>query len=218
MKHIKEAGIIFTAVLFGLTGCKKTTTSSGSGSTEPGYEALASALFASVQTIAPTSSSNNGVVRPKVSGSGGNSASCLGGGTVAGQAAFNASTTSNPYTLTATVGETFASCKAGGYIFTGSLDEAFNLSATLTPDPDGLPPTKPNYTMSSFAVTGDITTSGSVTTSPAIGSSATCSISNFDVHFAGVGFNLVSGQETGILTLTGTVCGSAVPANTSFSL
>ena len=218
MKHIKEAGIIFAAVLFGLTGCKKTTTASGTGSTEPGYQALASALFASVQTIAPTSSSSNGVVHPKVNGSGGNTASCLGGGTVAGQAAFNASTTSNPYTLSATVGENFASCVAGGYTWTGSLNEAFNLAATLTPDPDGLPPTKANYTMSSFAVTGDITTSGTVTTSPDIGGSSTCAISNFDVHFAGVGFNLTSGQETGVLTLTGTVCGSAVPANTTFSL
>jgi hypothetical protein len=218
MIRIKEAGMVLAAVLFGLTACNKTTTSSGATpAAKPAYEALANAILLSVQTIAPNAQSGSSA-RPRISGSGNLTAKCFGGGTVAAAASISGTGSADPYLITATAHETYASCKAGGYTWDGNLSEVFSANANLQPDPGGLPPASSTYTLTAFSVNGAITTDGTVNiTGGSFGNSKSCPVIGFVVNFSSVGYNLATGKAQGSVTLGGSVCGTPVPPGTSFT-
>jgi len=197
---------VVLAGLVSLTACNKKSSSGGS-TNQPKYQGLASAVFLSAQTM--------GTIRPH----GASQGKCVGGGTVTAGGAITAVGTANPYHVTATASETFDACVAGNYTWTGSLSEAFNLNATLTPNPVGLPPTVPSYSMTSFSINGTITTNGTVNVSGGnLPSLQSCPVSNFVITFTNAGFNLNNGQESGTLGVSGSVCGETIPAGTVFQL
>jgi len=197
---------VILAGVVGLAACNKKSSSGGS-TNQPKYQGLASAVFLSAQTM--------GITRTQA----GAAKSCVGGGTVTAGGAITAAGTANPYHVSATASENFSACVAGNYTWDGSLTEAFDVHATLTPDPVGLPPTVPSYSMTSFSMNGTITTNGSLNVSGGnLPSLQTCPVSSFVITFTNAGFNLSTGQESGTLGVSGSVCGETIPAGTVFQL